>query len=90
MAQTTMLLLTKSRVLCHAAVQTVYIYWQRAALFLFQMAFLEVLCCAGSHALGWIAVWQWSVVLDSSIMFSHAVLKMKKNHEASTSYDFSL
>jgi len=45
------------------------------------------LSCSAVHAPGWLAGWQWSVGPDSYVMFVHVVLRIKKNHEASTIHD---
>lgn len=55
--------------------------------FSLQMASSEaaLLCMLTSTWLD--SICQWSVALDSYMMFTHVFLKIKKNHEASTSHD---
>lgn len=41
-----------------------------------------------SRALDYITIWQYSVVLGNCVLFTHAFLKVKKNHKASTNHGF--
>lgn len=74
--------------LCHAAVQTLSFCCQRAVFLSFQMLSNKLLQHMCSHALDCIAIWQYSVVLGNCVLFTHAFLKVKKSHKASTNHDF--